>query len=61
MHFLDEKRAVLSQLLSLANANLVGWALCHAAILYGFPTVVALKLLYEAELLLLQVPTSLRH
>jgi hypothetical protein len=52
-----DQRAVASQLLSLVNGNVVGWAMCHAAIHHGFPTVVALKLLYEAEVLLLHLAT----
>jgi hypothetical protein len=48
---------VASQLLSLINGNVVGWTMCHAAIHHGFPTVVILKLLYEAQVLLLQLST----
>lgn len=58
-----DQRAVASQLLSLVNGNVVGWAMCHAAIHHGFPAVVALKLLYEAEVLLLHLatPTAIKR
>lgn len=58
-----DQRAVASQLLGLVNGNVVGWAMCHAAIHHGFPTVVALKLLCEAEVLLLQLatPTAIKR
>ncbi|ELR23063.1 Fbox domain containing protein [Acanthamoeba castellanii str. Neff] len=58
-----DQRAVASQLLGLVNGNVVGWAMCHAAIHHGFPTVVALKLLCEAEVLLLHLatPTAIKR
>ena len=52
-------RRVASRLLVLVNGHVVGWTMCHAAIRCGFPTVVALKLLLELQVLALHllVPT----
>jgi hypothetical protein len=48
----SEAKRQLGECLRAVHGHVVGWVMCHAALRHGLPTAVALKLVYEAELLL---------
>jgi hypothetical protein len=48
----SEAKRQLGECLRAVHGHVVGWVMCHAALRHGLPTAVALKLVYEVELLL---------